>query len=78
MTAAKSSNGLQFSMKALLGIITLACIVLAIPGGYVLLVVGTVWLLVGAALVRVLMISNVPIYRFLSGLKIEENGKEPP
>ncbi len=78
MTTADSSNGLQFSMKTLLGIITLACVVLAIPGGYVLLVVGTVWMLIGAALVRVLIIFRVQIYRFLSGLKIADKGKKPP
>ena len=77
MTAANSSNRPQFSMKALLGITTLACIVLAFPKGYVLLAVGTVWLLVGAALVGVLMIFKATIYRFLSGVNIGNDGKEP-
>ena len=75
MTAAMSNNGLRFSMKALLGIIALACVVLAIPGGYVLLVVGTVWLLIGAALAKVMMIFKTPIFRALSGLESQENCK---
>ncbi len=74
MTATKSKNNLQFSMRTLMAIITVACVVFALPGGYVLLVVGTVWMLIGAALVRVLMIFRTPIDRFLSGAKLEEKG----
>lgn len=78
MPGVTSSNRLQFSMNALLGIVTLICVVLAIPGGYVLLVVGIVWMLIGAALVMVLMIFRVQIYRFLSGLKNADEGKDSP
>ncbi len=63
-------------MKTLFGIITLVCIVLAFPKGHVLLAVGTVWLLVGAALVGALMFFKAAIYRFLSGVNIENDGKE--
>jgi len=53
-------------------IITIACVVFALPGGYVLFVVGTVWMLMQAAIIWVLMIFRRPIYGFLSGVKLEE------
>ncbi len=74
MTAAKSKNYLQFSMRTLMAIMTVACVVLALPGGYVLLAVGIVWMLIGAAIVWVLMTFRAPIYRFLSGVKLVEKG----
>ena len=67
MKPVEPNNDLQFSMKTLLGVVTLACIVLAIPGGYVLLIVGTVWLLIGTSITKVMLIFRVQIYRFLSG-----------
>lgn len=73
MAAASSRNRLQFSMKALLAIFTLTCVILAIPGGFVLLIVGTLWWLIGAALVTVLMFFKAKIYRFLSGLRNADN-----
>ena len=75
MTATKSKNGLRFSMRALMVIVTVACVVFALPGGYVLLALGTVWMLVGAAILWVLMILRAPIYRFLSGVKLNGKGK---
>ena len=75
MTSTKSKNGLQFSMRALMAIVTVACVVLALPGGYVLLAVGTVWMLIGAAITWVLTIFRAPIYRFLSGVKPDGKGK---
>jgi len=54
-------------MRTLMIFITVACVVLAFPGGYVLLVVGTIWMLLGTVIVWVLLIFRATIYRFLSG-----------
>ncbi len=72
MTANESKNHLQFSLWTLMAIMTVACVILAIPGGYVLLAVGTVWMLIGATIVWGLMRFQAPIYRFLSGAKLEK------
>lgn len=74
MTPTKPKNGLQFSLRALMVIVTIACIVLAFPEGYVLLAAVTAWMLVGAAIIIVLMIFQAPIYRLLSGLKRKDKG----
>ncbi len=74
MTAAKFKIYPQFSMRTLMVFITVACVFFALPGGYVVLVVGTVWMLIGAAIVPALMKFRAPIYRFLSGVKLEERG----
>jgi len=72
LTVAKSKHDLQFSLRTLMVIITAACVILAFPAGYVLLSIGVVWMLLGTAIVRVLLIFRAPIYRFLSGVKMEE------
>jgi len=62
-------------MRALMVIVTITCVVLALPEGYVLLAVVTAWMLVGAAIIIVLMIFQAPIYRFLSGGKLKDKGE---
>ncbi len=74
MTTANHNRDMQFSLRTLLAIITVACMILAIPGGYVLLETGTAWMLLGAAIVWVLMIFRSPLDRFLSGAKPKEEG----
>ncbi len=75
MTSDTPNNGLQFSLRAMMAIITVACLILAFPGGYVLLAAGTIWMLIGATIIWVLMIFRAPIYRLLSGVNPDENGK---
>jgi hypothetical protein len=75
MTAVKTKTGLQFSLRTLMVIITVACVVLALPRGYVLLAVGVVWALVAAAVTWVLMLCRRPIYHVVSGVKLDEADK---
>ncbi len=75
MPPAKSKNSLQFSMRTLMAMITVVCVVLALPAGYVLLAVVTVWMLIGAAMIWVLMVFRAPISHFLSGVKVNQKDK---
>ena len=67
-----SNSELQFSVRGLLILVTVACVVLAFPGGYVLVVIAAVWMLVGAAIAWVLMKFRRPLYRLLSGVRVDE------
>jgi hypothetical protein len=71
-----SKTGLQFSLWELMVIITIACLVLALPAGYVLLAVGLAWLLLAAAITGLLWLLRAPINRFLAGAG-ESRADEP-
>jgi glycerol-3-phosphate acyltransferase PlsY len=75
MTEAKPEYKLQFSLRALLTVTTVTCIVLALPSGYLLLAVGVIWMMLGVAISMVLLRFRAPIYRILSGAKLKEKDK---
>jgi len=67
--AANSKHDRQFSLWTLMKVVTVFCVVLAFPQGYVLLVIGTAWMLLGWAILWFLIAFQTPIYRLLSGVK---------
>ena len=67
MAETEPNSELRFSMRTLLVVMTVACLVFALPGGYMLIIFGTAWALVGAAILGLLLKYHVPIYRLLAG-----------
>ena len=67
MAETEPKSELRFSMRTLLVVVTVACLVFALPGGYVLIIFGTAWALIGAAILGVLLKFRGPIYRLLAG-----------
>lgn len=67
MTSARPHGRIRFSMKSLMIIFTVACLVLAIPKGYVLLITVFAQTIVVVATAKLLLVYNKPICRLLSG-----------
>ncbi len=67
MTDASADDCVRFSMKSLMLLITIMCVVLALPGGYVLLAVACIWLVLVAAVASLLIVFSKTINRWLAG-----------
>ena len=65
----RSKSADQFSLWSLMALVTVVCMVFALPEGEVLLVAFTVWVSLGALILSVLLLFQAPIYRLLSGTK---------
>jgi hypothetical protein len=59
----------QFSLRSLMILVTIFCVVLAFPAGHILLGFVLVWLIVGAVILSILTSLRRPLYRILSGEK---------
>lgn len=75
MASANHERGFHFSMKSLLIALTIACLVLAIPGGYVLLLAGGAWFLLATAITLVLIRYRAGISRLLSGTPSDDRSE---
>ena len=52
-----------------MAIVTIVCVVMALPEGFVLLGTIAAWILLGAIIVGLLMFIQAPLYCLLSGVK---------
>ena len=69
MATQRNDVEFRFSMRALLIALTVACVILAFPSGYLLLLVGMGWFLLQAGIIWFLVKFRTPIYRVLQGNK---------
>jgi hypothetical protein len=58
----ESKRRYQYSIWALLVLTTAICVLLAVPGGYLLLVTLGLWILIGAGIMVVLLVLQAPVY----------------
>ena len=68
-------DGQQFTLWTLLGLVTIVCVILAMPQGYVLLATLGFWILLGAVILSLLVLFQAPLFFLLSGTKKRKNGK---
>jgi hypothetical protein len=61
------AHGRQFSLRSLMIGVTIACVVLAMPQGWLLLTVGMAWTLLAGLIAWPLVAFYGPIYRWIAG-----------
>ena len=72
MAEIPQEQGMQFSLKSLLVLTTITCVVAAIPKGYMLLILFFAWLTAIAVIPAILFRFRNPIYRLLAGCEAAE------
>ena len=68
-TSTKPKISRKFSLRSLMILVTVVCVVLAFPAGHILLGLISIWLTIGVAILAVLSVLQYPLYRILSGVK---------
>ncbi len=76
MNDTDQDNGVRFSMKSLMILITIVCGVLALPGGHELIAVMCIWSVLVAAVASLLIIFSKTINRLIAGSHKRRQAKQ--
>jgi len=69
-STAKPKHSRQFSLRELMIVMTIICLFLALPGGFILVGLILTWATLQAAILWLLSDIQKPLYRILSGERI--------
>jgi len=70
--AVKPKHNRQFSLRELMIVMTIICLFLALPGGYILVGLILIWATLQAAILGLLTAIQKPLYRVFSGEKVSD------